>query len=211
MFSFRSVAVFSFCLALVGFPLMQVNAAELKYDCSAGNGFNFDQAVQKPVGFVTEIKIDGKTLQPDLEIKIPEDPSQKRKVVGIIESINWKGGKSDPIQMSFFVSEANQGVLSPISSKIKDPTIGFSFTAIDFDQKAKKFFKAFHTDAKTFHGQLVKTGTGFEFKVEAEANKEVADPKNFKVSLGVVPTPIAQELHIGSDIEKKSVSPWSLK
>ncbi|MEW5804190.1 MAG: hypothetical protein AB1847_19005 [bacterium] len=164
--------------------------AELSYSCSVSQGFNFEKDQQPLVGHINTLKIGDQELKSDLQLTDPLDVSKVPllTVFGVVNSIYWAGGYSDPVQFSCQVSTANKNLLATLQhKKLSNTEVIFSFTIYDYDPTAKKYYKCFHTDGKPLEGLIYKSGGSLAMNMYTEQSMEVPSPKNYTFALGVMP------------------------
>jgi hypothetical protein len=186
--------------------------AELSYECSVSQGFNFEKDVQILVGHINKLKVSTKDLAVDLEVTDPEAVAgDKVKVVGVASSLYWAGGFADPIQFSCHVSNANKKTIQVLShSEMSDTTAQFDFTIYDYDPDEKKYYKAFHTNAVLLKGLVEKAGGRLSIEIDSQQSEEVISPKNFTLNLGIMPEDLKQETHMAMSVTDKLVKEWGV-
>ncbi|MDQ5987783.1 MAG: hypothetical protein CSYNP_03529 [Syntrophus sp. SKADARSKE-3] len=189
-------------------PPINVNAVS-SYPCSVGQGFNLDKDAQILVGHIDYIKIGGVEMQNDFTVTNPEDFTKSKSVFGIVENIAWYGGYADPIIFTAQVSTTNRNTLAALKRpNMSDTTVEFSFTIYEYDPAAKKYFKCFHTDSMKLKGLIQKSAGDLVMYTSAEMGMEVVSPKNYSVSLGVMPQNLNQSINMAVSVRDKFVKKW---
>lgn len=179
--------------------------AESSFNCSVRQGFNFEKDAQVTVGHIKQLEISGQPFAADIDVTDPENvEAGKVKVVGVLSSIYWGGGYSDPVQFSVQVSNDNQKALAAlIHKKMSNTEVKFEFNVYDYDFKAKKYYRCLHCNDTALEGLVMKQGGELLFRSSNEASTEVVSPKNFTLSLGVMPAEKEMQIHLGfSDTDK---------
>jgi hypothetical protein len=186
--------------------------AELSYSCDVSQGFNFQGDFQKPVGHINTLSIAGNLLAEDLTIPDPENWSaETTNVVGVVSDLYWEGGYADSVQFTCQVSNANKNTLAAFEhSAMSDILVEFSFTIYDFSPEDKKYYQCLHTGGQTLNGSVEKSKGVFSMDIDTEESVEVAAPRNFSFSLGVMPQDIAQEIHLAMSAGDKLVKRWGV-
>ena len=135
--------------------------ASTAFNCSIGQGFNFEKDSQSVVGHLTSLKIGDKEFAKDIEVMEPTGikGDTKIKVVGIISGIYWNGGYADPLSVNCQLSAVNKQYAEVLQhSNLSDTTVEYDFVIYDYDSVAKVYFKAFHNNQKTLEGLVEKSG-----------------------------------------------------
>lgn len=186
-------------------------SAVSSYSCSIEQGFNFKKDSNETVGFINTLKIADTDIPADLNVTNPENTAQSMKVVGVASSIYWNGGYADPVQFGAQVTTDNKNKLATLPHKtLSNAGVEFMFTIYDYDRVAKVYYKCFQTNGIKLKGLIFKQGGELVFKITDEASSEVPSPKNYALSLGVMPQNLAQEIHIAASKTNKWVKPWGV-
>jgi hypothetical protein len=186
--------------------------AELSYNCSATQGFNFQKDQQVLVGHIVACKVGADQFDADLNVSNPEDASKLIKVFGIISSIYWAGGYADPVQFSCQVSNANKTKIAALTHKsLSNTEVLFKYNVYDFDPKEKKYYKCFHTNDAELKGLVAKSGGELIMAIDMDQSREVESPKNFNFSLGVMPQDTNMEIHVAVSLSDKFVKKWGVE
>lgn len=185
--------------------------AESSYSCSVSQGFNFEKDSQELVGTVDYLKIGDKEFSSDLSVTDPEDVTQDKKVFGVLSSIYWNGGYANPVMFSAQISVDNKNTIATLMHKSMSNTeVEFSFTVYDYDPKAKKYFKCFHSNDIKLLGLVLKSGGELAMNVDMDQSMEVTSPKNYIFSLGVMPQDVAQEIQLAVSVADKFSKVWGI-
>lgn len=178
--------------------------AESSYDCSVTQGFNFEKDAQQVVGHINYLKIGDQEIAADINVTNPEDIAKTVKVVGVASGIFWNGGYADPIQFSCQVATDNKNLISTLVHKTMANTEALlTFTIYDYDPKAKKFFKCFHTNDEKLKCLINKSGGELELEITTDESMEIVSPKNFQLNLGVMPQDQEMALHVAVSVDGK--------
>ncbi len=185
--------------------------AELSFNCSVSQGFNFQKDAQELVGHIVSLKIGDTQLDADLAVSDPTNPTQTVKVVGVVSHIYWNGGYADPIQFSCQISNSNKVKVATLVHKdLTNTEVLFKFDIYDYDPKEKKYYKCFHTDGNDLYGLVQKSGGDLIMEIDMEQSMEIVSPKNFTFTLGVMPQEKEMDLHIATSVSDKFVKRWGV-
>lgn len=186
-------------------------AASSDFRCSVEQGFNFQKDNKDTVGHLTYLKIGETVLKADFKETDPENITKQVGIVGVLSALQWQGGYADPVTFAAQVSADNQKTLAALIKKNQANTkVEFGFNVYDYDRKAKKYHKSFHSNGVRLQGLVLKQGGGLSLNIAADASEEVPAPKNFTLQLGVMPQDSAQEIHLGSSCTDKFVKQWGV-
>jgi hypothetical protein len=178
--------------------------AELSFQCSVTQGFNFEKDSQQTVGHINYVKIGDTELKADLNVTNPEDVSKTVKVLGIASSIYWNGGYADPVQFTCQVSTENKNLISTLVHKtLANTEVGLEFCIYEYDPKEKRFFKCFHTNDVTLRCLVLKEGGALAMDMDTDESMEIVSPKNFAFSLGAMPQDEDMAIHFAVSCEGK--------
>ncbi len=186
--------------------------ADLSFSCSIDQGFNFHPDAQDYVGHLTTLKIGGVEIKANLEVTNPaESTGDNVPVVGVLSDIFWGGGFAEGINFSAQVNVNNKTELAKLQhSDLSNTEVTFSFNVYAYDQAAKKFYLAFHSNETDLEGLVEKHGSELNFNIEMDPSPEVANPLNFTLTLGVMPKELAQEVHVAVSDTDKFVKQWGV-
>lgn len=186
---------------------------DLNFNCSVYQGFNFKKDIQDHVGHVTELKIgDAEALKADLNVTDPvnitKDPIP---VVGVMSGIHWSTGYAEPVFMGFQVSLANKTAVATMLHKtLSNTEVKFKFNVYEYDPKEKTYFLCFHSKDTLMKGLVLKSGGDLDLDISTTQSGEVESPKNFSMSIGIMPQDEQQELHLAVDNSAKFVKQWGI-
>ncbi len=186
--------------------------AELSFNCSVTQAFNWQKDAQPIVGHLNALTIGDKELATDLQLTDPESIADRLDVVGAISSIFWNGGYADPIQMSIQISTTNKTAVTLLTQmEMSATTTVFEFTIYSYDQQKKLYFKAFHCEGTALNGLIAKSGAGLELYIDQDQSMEVVAPANFTLNIGIMPAEQeAQDIHVAVDVDNKFVKNWGV-
>lgn len=186
-------------------------AASSSFSCSVEQGFNFQKDSQETVGHLTYLKIGDMVLKADFKETDPENSAKQVGIVGVLSGIQWNGGYAEPVTFAAQVSAYNQKTMTVLmKKKLTNTEVEFGFNVYDYDRKAKKYYKAFHSNSVRLQGLVLKQGGELAFNIAADAAEEVTAPKNFTLQLGVMPQDTQQEIHLGFSCTDKLVKTWGV-
>jgi len=178
--------------------------AESSFSCSVSQGFNFEKDRQDIVGHINYLKIGDTEIKADLNVTNPEDISSTVKVVGVASSLYWNGGYADPVQFSCQVGTDNKNLLTTLQHKsLANTEVLLTFTIYEYDPKAKKFFKCFHTGDANLECLIYKSGGNLALQIDADQSMEIVSPKNFLFNLGVMPSDIDMAIQMAVSVSDK--------
>ncbi len=182
------------------------------YSCSVGQGFNFQKDEQVLVGHIVYLKIGESELKADLNVTNPEDVSKLVKVVGIVSQMSWEGGYAEPIQFNCQVSTDNKNTLATLTHKdMSNTEVLFKFAVFDYDPKAKKYFKCFHSGDEQLKGLVQKSGGDLAMYIDMDQSMEVASPKNYSFSLGIMPQDKNMAIQMAVSTDAKFAKKWGVE
>jgi len=186
--------------------------AELSYSCSVSQGFNFEKDQQPLVGHINSLKIGTQDLKSDLSVANPEDVIKMVSVFGVISSLYWGGGYSDPVQFGCQVSTPNKNLLATLVHKsLSNTEVVFAFTVYDYDPSQKKYYKCFHTGDAKLNGLIYKSGGSLAMNMCTDQSMEVPSPKNYAFSLGVMPQDKDMAIQLAISVNDKFAKKWGVE
>jgi hypothetical protein len=174
--------------------------AALNFDCSIHQAYMFEKDSQVLVGHLTKLVIGSTspiTFALDTELTVATDLS-KAKIVGPMSNISWNGGYADPVYIDANVSVPNQQSATLLThTDLSDTTVVFQFNVYAYDPVAKKYYIAFSSNpggsATDMNGLIMKQGGSLAFSIDSDQDMEVASPKNFRMSIGIMPQETAAQ------------------
>ena len=186
--------------------------AESSYNCDVAQGFNFQRDAQDTVGHINSLKIGDTELKSDFTLTDPEDVSKTIKAFGVLSNIYWNGGYADPLQFSCMVSVDNKNALTLMTHKsLSNTEVEVVFTVYKYDEKAKKYFKAFHSNATKLKCLVQKSGGELHLSIDDDQGMEVMSPKNFQFTMGAMPQDVAMEIHLAVSVTDKFVEQFGVE
>jgi hypothetical protein len=185
--------------------------AESNYNCSVSQGFNFQKDAQELVGHINYLKIGDTELAADMGVTDPVDPTRLVKVVAVVSGAFWNGGYADPLQFISRISTDNKNVVANLMHKsLSNTDVEISFTVYDYDPKEKKYFQCFYSNNVRLKGLVYKTGGESALQVDMDQSVEVQSPKNYTLSIGIMPQDIAQEIYLAVSTNNKFIKRWGV-
>lgn len=186
-------------------------AAESSFNCSVSQGFNFQKDSQEQIGHINSLKIGDTEMASDLNVTDPMNIANYVKVFGVASGIHWNGGYAEPVTFSAQVSVPNKNKLATLQHKsMANTEVEISFTIYDYDPKAKKYYKCFHTNGAKLKGLVLKQGGELAMNIAMDQSSEVVSPKNHTFQLGVMPQDTAMEIHLAFSAKDLLVKPWGV-
>jgi hypothetical protein len=197
-------------LLLLG-VLVPLFAASSSFTCNVSQGFNFEKDSQELIGHINYLKIGDIEMKSDLNVTDPANIKNSVKVFGIASGIHWNGGYAEPVTFACQVSVENKNKLATLQHKAMANTkVEFQFDIYDYDPKAKKYYKCFHSNGKKLKGLVLKQGGELAMNIAMDQSSEVVSPKNHTLQLGVMPQDQAQEIHLAFSTTNKLVKAWGV-
>lgn len=184
---------------------------DVSYHCSVYQGFNFKKDIQDHVGHITSLKIGDEEISADLNVTDPINVSETVKVVGVLNSIQWSTGYAEPISMGFQISTENKSKLAAmLHTSLANTEVEFDFNVYEYDPQEKMYFKCFHAEDTALTGLIFNRGGDLDIHVSTDQSGEVESPKNFYMSIGVMPQDTSQSLHMAVSNTDKFVKQWGI-
>lgn len=197
--------------ALLTLALVPLFAASSSFTCSVSQGFNFEKDSQDLIGHINYLKIGDTAMDSDLNVTDPANPAKTVKVFGVASGIHWNGGYAEPVTFSAQVSVPNKNKLATLQHKsMANTAVEVQFTIYDYDPKAKKYYKCFHSNGVKLKGLVMKQGGELAMNVAMDQSTEVVSPKNHAFQLGVMPQDILQDIHLAFSATDKLVKHWGV-
>jgi hypothetical protein len=185
--------------------------AESSLPCSVQQGFNFAKDEQVLVGYITYLKIADTELAADLNVPNPTNPTKMQKVVAVVSNVFWGGGYAEPLQFAARIGTDNKNIVSTLTHKsLANTEVEISFSIYDYDPKEKKYFACFHSNNIKLKGLVYKTGGELALQVDMDQSMEVQSPRNYALSIGIMPQDIAQEIFMAFSVSDKLVKKWGV-
>ncbi|TWI66665.1 hypothetical protein LZ24_02704 [Desulfobotulus alkaliphilus] len=187
--------------------------AESSFNCSVYQGFNFQKDGQELVGHLVSLTIGDEEMTADMDVTDPTSANMSEyvKVVGVISKIYWNGGYADPIQLAFQVSTAVKNKVAMLQHQsLSNTEVVMKFNIYDYDPDAKMYYLCFHSDDTDLKGLIMKSGGDLAINIDMDQSMEVVSPKNYTMSLGVMPQPESQDIHLAVSNTDKFVKKWGV-
>ena len=187
--------------------------AELTYDCSVEQGFNFVKDVQDLVGHITALKIGDTELSADIGVTDPTDiAGDKVSVVGVMSSVYWEGGYAHGVTFDAKVSNTNQTNLAGLTLNTLDSTaIEFQFIVYKYDNAAKKYYKCFHANESTLNGLVETSGGDLVLSIDTDPSAwKFEIPLTSILNVSIMPADEEQDLHVAVSDTDKFVKKWGV-
>ena len=183
--------------------------ANLSYNCSLRQAFNFEKDAQYLVGHVVSITIGTTALKADTTLTLPTT-YKTAAVVGVIRDWNWRGGYADPIEIAFNVSNENQKTIAVMThTNLSNTVVVIEFNIYAFDQDAKVYYLCANV-TKALNGLILKSGGELSLQVDSHNDPTVASPLNFPVYIGIMPHETAQTINFAVSNSDKFVKTWGV-
>jgi hypothetical protein len=185
--------------------------AESNYSCSVRQGFNFAKDEQVLVGHINYLKIGDMELTADMNVTNPTNPVTMVKVVAVVSYVSWSGGYADPLQFAVQISTDTKNAVANLTHKsLSNTDVEISFSIYDYDPKEKKYFACFHTNNVKLKGLVYKSGGELALRVDMDQSMEVVSPRNYTLSIGIMPQDISQEIFLAVSVSDKFVKRWGV-
>jgi hypothetical protein len=185
--------------------------AASNYNCDVSQGFNFQKDQQTVVGHIDTLTIGDIEFKADLNVADPLNSTERIKVVAVASYIEWQGGYADAIVFSGQVSTENKKDAVLLQHKdLANTAVEVNFTIYDYDPDAKKYYQAFYTDDTALEGLVQKTGSELVLQISSDQSMEVASPKNYVFSLGVMPNEVEQAIQMAVSDTDKFAKSWGV-
>lgn len=215
--------------------------APLEISCDVEQGFAFSNVMKKSFGYLSSLVVGEKALKPDIigaeplparaavmgappmHEKIRTDLFNK-SIVGVVSSVSWDGGHSDPLELAFNVSPASWRVLDlEFRTKIDTSTrISFAVVIYKWDYVYSRYFVRFCTGGKTdptpCEGFIYSADISSERAADKTLDVSISDTPSqdsggflsYEVSMKLVPPgPGSEQLfHIATSLRTKAQFRW---
>jgi hypothetical protein len=180
-------------------------SSEINLSMDVHQGVNFSKQQVQKVGYITKITLGKKALKADIGVAKIDDPSSDQDVVGILVNCGWDGNPSGPLGFYGVISDSNKKTVKLLlAESLVDRTckVEFECWAYDVDEKAKKYYKEFHSNDEEIDGELVLQGGGsgkVDLWVEEVQIPDVPQPALYQMGFSMTPAPKQQKLHYSVD------------
>jgi hypothetical protein len=148
----------------------------------APNAYKFNITNRAILGYIETMSFEsGAKMTPDITVKDPENPDQDKKVVAVLDTIQWVGGPTDSVYIKGRFSFENKGVFkSSVTSLKGGADISIAWCVEAYDGPKKIYFKMFHTGEKEVKTVIT---DGTETKVKDVKSSDISDPENFEFEM----------------------------
>ncbi|NOQ35109.1 MAG: hypothetical protein GQ569_04350 [Methylococcaceae bacterium] len=186
--------------------------ADLSFDCSIRQGFNFEKDAQVLVGHLLTMKIGDTELTADTNLTDPEDNTKNVVTLGPIANVYWQGGYADPIVFTFNVSTKNQtATLLLTHTTLTNTLVEFKFKTYAFDQVNKVYYPCYHSGDDVMKGIILKEGGELSLDIGPDPENEVPSPLNYSLSIAIMPQQIAQAFQVAVSLNDKFSKVWGVE
>ena len=123
----------------------------LSYACDFRFALNLTSSRKGTCGYLLAFAgLGGLSLKQDIEVWNPFDGAGQTvvsgatiKCIGLIETLSYEGGETDPIRIKCYVSKGTQTELrSKLGRPLTNTKLKLAFYVIDFDEDSKKWYEA---------------------------------------------------------------------
>ena len=186
---------------------LAAGAIELYLDLT--QGFNFRKDSITPIGHITGLKIGETELTGDVTLIDPMNNASHLPVIGVLEGVTTNGAPTDPLYFECQVSETAKNRLDTLTKKnLSNTEVEVAFACYAYDQSEERYYKSFHTQDVALKGLIQGQGGDLAIQVELTPNAIVQEPRNFRLSLGLVPQPIQQTLYYATSATDEVTMQW---
>ena len=180
--------------------------------CDVAQGFHHSSGGTATVGYLVTATIAGRTLAADISVSDPQSGATT-SVVGVISSDAWRGGVSDPITMTAYISTANRQRLAALTqSDLYNATVLFNFANDVWDPNRRTYYDSFAPASPPLRAQLTTNAGGNPTFALASTPGPVESPQNYAMSMTVVPPPgsggAQQQIRVASSSTTSDVRVW---
>lgn len=187
--------------------------AEISFNLSHQQGFNFSKDVQVPIGFITKLKFNGADVTADLDIIEPVE-SAKTSVVGVMTQVYWDAEITGAVQLCAQISTKNKQLFKQaLLNDLKNTAVEFEFCVYDYDttSEPQKYYECFHTGGAALKGSIQKQGPDLAVQIGDQPDMAVQQPENYALMISIVPEPIEQDLKVAVSSSAKFAKQWGVK
>lgn len=172
-------------------------------------GFYFKKTSQATLGYITDLQIGSVLFRTDTSVTNPVT-NEKKNIVAPISSYKWGSLPSEPMQISFNISKANNKKLSELLKKSNAAlNIEFNFQIYSFDPEKNEFYIALKSFTFPKRGIMNRIGYALpsnklislpikgvirSVAPAKSANTVVVNPENYEVQVVIVPTPDKEQM-----------------
>lgn len=194
-------------------------------------GYNFKKDIQKPIGFITSLKIGMTMFAPDQKVNSPIKATDEGAgalqttavtgelaVVSVLSKIKWGMGDTDPIEFEGTLSiSGKQNFAGLLYATMIDVDVEIGWVVYEYDPLARKYYAAYSNSAQgtldvsggtIAQGLIKKDGESLQMTLSPDPGEEVQSPQNYAFTLQVVPQPLAQALLFATSATRKVTKMW---
>ena len=183
----------------------------IEIPCDMNQGFNFRKDVMTQIGMINKLKIGDVDLTADITLKDPENNQTDKKVVGVLNYIDWSAAATDTVNVTVQVTESAKNKLDTLTKKtMSNIEVDLDFDCYTYDAREKKYFKNFHTNDVELKGLIFGQGDDLAIRMHLDENTYVQSPRNYTLELAVKPQANAQDIHYASSVTDKLVLQWGV-
>lgn len=203
--------------ALLAAALMATAAAhagpEIRFALDPVQGFHYSSEVTTSFGYVTFLQIGrgaSAELQPDIAVR-PGGQAYPA-VVGVLKSVHWAGGRTDPLLLTLDVSAIGEQHLRMMQAHLTDTSVQLAFAVYAFDPGQHGWYTALSSPTGAALAGLLTASEprGPLLTIDQAPDQAVGSPKSFAVELQVTPATTAQALTLCEGTAQCTSRPWGL-
>ncbi len=170
------------------------------------HSLHFKSGETSPIGHLVSFSLAGSALTSDLQVVDPTD-GKTAKIVGVLETIDWKGGRADPIRLQAYVSTGNQKSLAGLLDNPQSLTsAALNFAAYSYDHITNRYFETF-APTETPLNSLIE-GADSKPAIQLDSTP-VGNPPMLAFSLSIVPpSEPSQVLLVAARPDAKTAQSW---
>jgi len=184
--------------------------------CNVKQALDLERGLQERVGHVLAITVAGAALTKDLSVEDPMITGAEEyvPVVGVIELVEWAGGRRDPLELTCWISASNWQKIAQVEHTEDDGAAddeelaecAMSFVVYDYDPLKKKTYKSFHTNNVAVKGLF--RFDGKDIVVGRTPHEAIKSPQVYQLKLCAKPKPPQQDLQVGLAAMATQTKPW---
>lgn len=170
---------------------------------------HFKSGETTSVGHLVSFEVAGTALSSDLQVVDPTD-NRTVRTVGVLEAVDWKGGRTDPIRIQAYVSAQNHQFLSALIDKpLARASAVLNFATYGYDQTTKQYFERFAPTQAPLKSLIDAEGSkpAIEF-----AHTPVENPPMWAFSVTILPPPnSSQALLFAAKPDARALQSWGVE
>ena len=173
-------------------------------------GFNRSAATTASTGFITSLRVGTTTFAADMAVKDPMNPTANQNVVAVLSSVDWLGGRGDPVKLKANISTANKQALSlALHNQLSDTSVAVSFGTFAVTAGTTTAYAGITGSNLT--GSLTKTDKTLDLALTGTLpDPTVLSPQNWGMSISVAPAPAAQTITVASSATTRVAKSWGV-